>query len=123
MAFGTSHGDNHKGSRELEKELEKNGGDVGGIVLAVMATNTTGKVTSDISIHTFLQGENTRDPRREQFGFCRIRSLARTKSKQCRLKVAASVVAKNVTIMASTYDVVVELGDGTSVHKMLDVVE
>ena len=122
MAFGTSHGDNHKGSRELEKELEKNGGDVGGIVLAVMATNT-GKVTSDISIHTFLQGENTRDPRREQFGFCRIRSLARTKSKQCRLKVAASVVAKNVTIMASTYDVVVELGGGTSVHKMLDVVE
>ena len=125
MAFGTSHGDNHKGSRELEKELEleKNGGDVGaGIVLAVMATNT-GKVTSDISIHTFLQGGNTRDPRRGQFGFCRIRSLARTKSKQCRLKVAASVVAKNVTIMASTYDVVVELGDGTSVHKMLDVVE
>ena len=123
MAFGTSHGDNHKGSRELEKELEKNGGDVGaGIVLAVMATNT-GKVTSDISIHTFLQGGNTRDTRRGQFGFCRIRSLARTKSKQCRLKVAASVVAKNVTIMASTYDVVVELGDGTSVHKMLDVVE
>ena len=46
MVFGTSHGDNHKGSRELlEKELEKNGdgdgGDVGaGIVFAVMATNS-----------------------------------------------------------------------------------
>jgi len=53
VAFGTSHGGNHKGSRELEKELEleKNGGDVGaGIVFAVMATNT--QVTSPL-IHFY----------------------------------------------------------------------
>ena len=110
-------------TRELEKELEKNGGDVGaGIVFAVTATNT-GKVTSDISILAFLQGRNAGDPRRELFAFCRIRSLAPTKSKECRLKVAPSVVANNATIMAGTYDVVVELGDGTSVHGTLDVVE
>ena len=103
--------------------MEKRAGGVGaGTVFVVTATNT-GNVTSDISILAFLQGRNAGDPRRELFAFCRIRSLAPTQSKQCHLKVASSVVANNATIMVGTYDVVVELGDGTSVHGMLDVVE
>ena len=111
-------------AREFEKSVEKGAvGDVdAGIIFSVTATNT-GNVTSDISILAFLQGRNEGDPRRELFAFCRIRSLAPTKSEQCHLKVASSIVANNATIFAGTYDVVVELGDGTRVHGLLDVVE
>ena len=98
-------------AREFEKSVEKGAvGDIdAGIIFSVTATNT-GNVTSDISILAFLQGRNEGDPRRELFAFCRIRSLAPTKSEQCHLKVASSIVANNATIFAGTYDVVVELG-------------